>query len=843
MTTKTLTNTAHQSPGTTALAFSRDGAYIYTGGADSLGRIWRADRGTDQEPAAALEAGESVTCVATGTSSWFTGSEDSDVRQYAKGSESLEGNVTSAVGVAIRSISVDPKGSRLAVTSDETTVKIVELQDTAKVTLLKGHTKAVRRVTWHPSGSLLTTCGADGKVIVWDVSEEEPKQITTIDGIIPAISDPESPEWKHDCSAIWHTSGQHFYVATRTHELVTISRNDWAKSSTFTDEACSGAITALALSVNGVYIATASKSGIFIWSTHNRRLMYRFQGSLSAPLSQLAWSPSTNLLAWTDTDGGLTRWQGCIPSDGIDPVKLSAPLAKPLPQAAKRKGTPDLFDFDLDVAEQQEMDADPDADVDMDEDEGKKSRPADMPDDDWILDDLGGGMYDEDEKEKDGRWGGRGVREMVSVTKAQPAFQPGSTPLENKKRYLAYNMIGVVEVTDQDTHHIVNVEFHDRSTRKGYHFTDHHKYDLAALGERGAVFACPPEAEHPAHVIYKPYGTWASQSEWTYELPQGTTVLGVAAGGVPPTKSLRSANDADLQGNGNVVVATSDGELIFLTGGGVERHIISLQGDFVCMVAGAEWVFIVQREGSTTMDGSQNLTGRLVTFDGYCLLQKDTLPVPKNHTLKWIGITEEGAPTLYDSAGVLHILPRFRIPFQATWTRLLNTNTLERREGKHESYWPVGVSGDTFMCLILKGHQEHPGFPRPLIQELSIKLPFKRTDAPLEEHFARESMMLDIMRDALDDDELTTDTIATRELALDKELIQLIQGACKGDRLARALDLARLLHHAASLDMAAKVAGFYHLLGLQEKIARLRADRDDAPRLEAARRRRRGRRR
>ena len=44
--------------------------------------------------------------------------------------------------------------------------------------------------------------------------------------------------------------------------------------------------------------------------------------------------------------------------------------------------------------------------------------------------------------------------------------------------------------------------------------------------------------------------------------------------------------------------------------------------------------------------GSQNLTGRLIKFDDFCILQQGTLPIPKRHTLKWVGVTEEGVSWL-----------------------------------------------------------------------------------------------------------------------------------------------------------------------------------------------------
>lgn len=89
-------------------------------------------------------------------------------------------------------------------------------------------------------------------------------------------------------------------------------------------------------------------------------------------------------------------------------------------------------------------------------------------------------------------------------------------------------------------------------------------------------------------------------------------------------------------------------------------------------------------------------------------------------------------PCIYDSTGTLLTLLHWRRPSKAYWIPLLDTKLLPRLASgrKTENYFPVAVADQKFHCIILKGGDQYPYFPRPLLSEFDFSIPL--TSAPAE---------------------------------------------------------------------------------------------------------------
>jgi len=114
-------------------------------------------------------------------------------------------------------------------------------------------------------------------------------------------------------------------------------------------------------------------------------------------------------------------------------------------------------------------------------------------------------------------------------------------------------------------------------------------------------------------------------------------------------------------------------------------------------------------------------------------------------------------------------------------------------------------------------------------EEMSVDIRFSSLSTHLHvtPRIARETLLAQTILDSLDD-ELTNDNVVAREKAMDVEFVKLVQVACKANNIPRAIELTKLLHNIAAFDAVMKIADFYHLPGLKEKMAMIKEDREEA---------------
>lgn len=205
-------------------------------------------------------------------------------------------------------------------------------------------------------------------------------------------------------------------------------------------------------------------------------------------------------------------------------------------------------------------------------------------------------------------------------------------------------------------------------------------------------------------------------------------------------------------------------------------------------------------------------------------------------------------------------LLHWRKPSQASWIPLLDTKLLPRLAGgrKSESYYPIAVADNKFHCIILKGGDQYPYFPRPLLSEFDFSVPLtssppkpparegeEEEDADeegeprataeaearkLEQAFLLGTVAAAQLRDAADDElhapeggrHAQRSALARLELEMDKTLLQLLAAECREgeERGMRALEMVHLMRDRTGrmVEAAVKVAERYGRGILSEKI-------------------------
>ncbi|PWY78430.1 chromosome segregation protein [Aspergillus sclerotioniger CBS 115572] len=806
-------------PGTTVLAYTPDGRRVITGGSNSAIRIYTV--GQDGEPKTIDEGVDGHLGIGATNESFIMGAEDGTVWQYEIESGRME-KLLVRCALPVRDIAVSTDGEWAAVASDELTVKIVNIEDMTKVKYLRDQAKGTKHVTFDPSGRYVTVSCTDGMLYIYSILSDEPELVRKLDGVIRRLE----PEDEATSRIAWHPDGTAFACAEATRDIAVFSVGEWKKEKVFSG-GHNGDVTAISWSPNGALLATAGADGqVLLWETKTQKVLERYD---FANVINLAWHPTNNSLSFTTSDGELFIYDGIVSRDHQPllqkPLQAAPIFSGPLTEISDNVRRP-LANRPKESIERRERARTPDSLDDV--------LNYDVGMEDFVDDDDGAG-YAEGVNGLGKRAGshlddidGHADKRLLTSfakPKVHAPLQPGSTPWRGNRRYLCLNLTGCVWTVDQETHNTVTVEFYDRELHRDFHFTDPYLYDRACLNEHGTLFSNNPTDDSPATIFYRPHETWTTRADWRTQLPKGEFIRALA-----------------LSDSYIVAVTTKDYVRVY-TLFGTPFKVYRQKSPAVTCAAWRDYIMTVGNGplGSDGRTATLRYTVENVKRDEVCQ-NEDVVAIPEGAELQSVFFSDAGDPCIYDSEGVLLVLQHWRNNGQARWVPLLDTKQLERLASgrKEETYWPVAVAQDKFHCIILKGGDKYPYFPRPLLSEFDFRIPISdmpgkgpeeeeeeegREGARFEEAFVRGSIMLSLFEDLLSSTNATTGQraeLARKELEVDKTLLQLLAVECREgeERGMKALELVQMMRdrNGKMVEAAVKIAERYGRGVLEDKI-------------------------
>lgn len=754
--------------------------------------------------------------------------------------------------------------------------------DNAKMVSLEGHKHLVKSVDYDCFGNHIISSDVQGNIRIWNVSPQEPAPRCV--KVLQEYCYPSDMDSVLQATVAWHPADASSFAFAGTSSDIRVFKADiWTPDYTLQGQHTASVIT-FAWSPNGYYIASAATdSTLVIWNTRTKAHV-RIEITSTA-ITGIAWHPTDNEIFLTDMDGHLRIWKEPIPTDNSNyphPAKMrkkptaaaSVPASQHVFQTEKDNVPSSLPPLSSSLFADEEAQDDDDDDgqdldmmdelgdaVDQDEDELGENDMGD-----FVIDDDGAGYVETEEQANQQKKQSRlamapsGSSAMANAALVQrqrkleaafeppTTFQPGETPYhkpepnttfapkQGERRYMAYNLVGAISTIYEDGHSIINVEFHDQSEYRNFHFTDVLNFTMGAISTAGTVYAVEgreavkktkqdrgedgdllasddedddeEETTQINSTLYFRPNNSGSEKDWTHHMLPGEDVVSIAINRV------------------SVIATTSLGYVRIFSISGVQRYLFSLE-NVVAVTAMTDLALLVY-SGGPAFGQQQNLDFMLLNTETNEVLQKDKVHLTTDSELNWIGFSETNQAATFDSAGVLRLLSHQRRPFQSRWVPVFDSKAHAAAHQRTETYWPVGVLRDRLMCVVLRGANTYPFFPRPPIKDISLQLPLleQATEVgQLEESILRIQTCNAHEKDeaeATNTEEDYQDTFREADSDMDVALLKLINMACKTEKASKALDLTHMLNSPDSVGKAVKIASHYHYSGLADKMVKIK---------------------
>ncbi|KAL2234885.1 WD repeat and HMG-box DNA-binding protein 1 [Sesamum indicum] len=750
-----------------------------------------------REGVTALALSPNSTCLASG-------SLDHSVKLYKFPGGDFETNITRFT-LPIRAVAFNKSGTILAAAGDDEGIKLVNTIDGTIARVLKGHKGSVTSLAFDPKSEYLASLDSDGTVIYWEL------QSGSTVHVLKAIAPNNGIGFSVLNVLAWSPDGEMLAVPGLKNDVVMYDRDTAEKLFSLRGDHTQP-ICFLSWSPNGKYMATSGLDRqILIWDVDKKQDIDRQK--FTECISCMAWKPHGNALAVIDFMGKYGVWESAVP------LTMKSPTEDIPGLHSKNSNGFLLFDEEEEPSASGNLsDLNEDSHGEFEPPSRKRLRKRSNYDDDWeedCNDELEsipkvGSRKKASYGHKDNLSGKSGSRHMIVTagSKMQEAFQPGATPAQpGKRHFLCYNMLGSITTMEHDGYSHIEIDFHDTSSGPRVPaMTDYFGFTMASLNESGSVFANPCKGEkNMSTLMYRPFSSWANNSEWSMRL-EGEEVRAIALG------------------SAWVAAVTSLNFLRIFTEGGLQRYVLSLDGPVVTAAGYKDELAVVTHSSPSLPTDEQMLEFRVFNIAYGTQPLRGRLPLTPGSCLTWLGFSEEGHLSSFDSKGVLRV---FTSQYGGSWLPLFSASKLKKPD---ENYWVAGLSASKLFCIVCKSPESFPqSTPKPVLTLLDLSFPLACSDLgadSLENEFMMNNMHLSLVQRSIEeraasghDTTSLDDEAFNLETSLDRCILRLIASCCNGDKLVRATELVKLLSLEKSVRGAIKLVTALKLPSLAERFS------------------------